>query len=700
MSFKRLYLSIVFALLWHFVFAQVLEWKHLGPFTTPVSTASEGDWCATGMGWIESLYVSDDLQTLYAGTITSGLFKSEDGGKNWALIRQSDVQYGVLDIDVRGNHIFAALGLTHYDVKFGNGVIYSEDQGLHWSDERYPKNSFENTACWGVAAITKKCIVRANEDALLRTENKGHDWDTILISAENNPLIFRQLIRSSHYKKTCFASGNVLYKSIDAGKSWCSLHQRLSVNSSSKAQKLLERGLDKDELWAKLAIQRIAVAEDPNKAYHLLALYSFDHKTYIDESLDGGKSWKNIYQSHRVQRIDINHAEIAIAPGNSSTVLIGGVNAFLSRDGGRNFKQVTFPRYLKENFVHDDIRAVVMKDSNTFYLGTDGGVVASFDGADSWQNLNGQGLTGMMIYGIGTTDEGFVVGCQDLGTFLYRDSNWLNLGFMYGDGGDAVTIQGKLHTVLGGRYREVSVKPLKPVVYKSPRNRMNPFSSKIYRDPSVEEDIYLVSDQLWAKRGGEWMNLTKEIDNHGYKAADLNINPTNPEVMFFAYDHPSWGDPKKKKLIKTMDGGKTWLDLTSNLPILQWKYITGITTYSYNPNMVFLCLGDLDKGDRVFKVFKSVDGGKNWENWSDGLPPFPCFKIMHIPGSRSGILLSNIKGLYYRNESMDSWLMISEAIPHVAIRDFELETDQSNLLVATYGNGVWSAKLPTLWLID
>lgn len=693
MYFKRLFLITSSFILVHLLSAQsTFEWKHLGPFTTPISTSEEGQWSSTGMGWIESLYVSDDLKTIYAGTITSGLFKSTDGGQTWKIIKQNDLQYGVLDLDVRRRKLYAGLGLTHYDVKFGNRMIYSKNKGRSWIDKN-DSTTYERSACWGVAALTSKCVVLAEEDKLLKTENRGRSYRVVLNSTKEQALVFRQLIRSEHDKKTLYASGNVLLRSVDAGDSWQDLSLGLSVNMEFKGKNAEKSDIER---YQALRIQRIALAEDPNADGRLLALYSYDHKTYIDESIDHGKTWQNIYKSHRIQRIDINHAEIGIAPGSSNTVLVGGVHAYLSKDGGRSFDQITSPQYLKKNFVHDDIRSMVLKDSNTFFLGTDGGVVGSYDGGESWHNLNGEGLTAMMIYGLGLLDTGFIVGCQDLGVLSYDSNGWKHIGFLYGDGGDAI-YNGKIHTILGGRYRMLKADPISVSVYKAPRNRKYPFTSKLYIHPSDSSKFYLVSDHLWFYNGKSWDNLTSSIDNHGYKATDLDINPTDPEVMYFSFDQASWGVKDVQKLVKTTDGGESWDDITPNLGILDWKYVNGIATDALNSDKVYVCLGDLDITTDIHKVYKSEDGGQNWLNWSEGLPPYQCFKIITIAGT-SGVLVSNVKGLYYRNDTMDQWQFVSEALPNVAIRDFEIDLKNNQLIAATYGNGVWVLNLPQEWM--
>lgn len=682
MSYKRLNISFVLVFVSLMSLAQAFSWTHLGPFTTPVSNADSGYWSSTGLGWIESLHVSEDGQDILAGTITSGLFRSQDGGQYWNQVCNLPVQYGVLDMVIDNEAWFIATGLTHYDAPFGIGVLKSVDEGKSWQPTGLHFEAYENKPVWALKRLSKKCLLAATPDEIYKSDDNGENWVQVFKEVGSN---FRQ-INISNKRKTCVIAGSKLLISKNAGDSWKDITTRLSVYT--------------DFPDANINVRRYAFAEDPNNKKHYLVLYSFKNRAYIDQSFNGDKTWTNLHKSRRLQRIDINHAEIAIAPGNSDVILVGGVYAYVSRDGGEKFKQVTSPRYKTPGFVHDDIRSVVLQDSLNFYLGTDGGVVHSSDGGRSWKDINGSGLTSIMIYGIGLAPNRIIVGCQDLGSFSYSDSSWLSLRKLYGDGGDALYAEGKIYTTISGALRAFEADDLKPSRMKSPGNKMRTFTNKLEIHPKDTNLFYFIDGHLYFYDGNRWHNLTKDIPNKGYKAMAFDINSKDPQQLLFAFDQPTWDNPSfGKKFHKSTDGGKTWENITDNLPILKWRYISSISSNAEDPNEICVSLGMNDQ-DGVHKVYRSTDGGESWINWSEGLPPLQSFKIEHVKTSQSTYIVSMIDGIYYRSDKTTSWVKLGGAIPNIAIRDFEIDYDQNTLYAATYGNGLWALKLSDSLLLD
>ena len=673
MYFKRLFpASMLMALLFS-SYAQSYKWTPLGPFQTPISSVDSGYMSPTGMGWIESLYVSPDGSELYAGSITSGLFHSIDDGAHWKHLPMANTEYGILDLIVDKYGVLAATGLTHYEEDLGIGVL--QWNATSWDSTGLSFEPQDKEVIWALKRINKKCLLAASPNKIYRSEDKGKSWNVVF---QQDALNFRQLLIAKMAKK-CLAAGGQLLLSEDAGATWLDITDRLSFADDMDSRNS--------------GIQRIAICEDPNIKDHFLACYTYGGFTIVDESWDGAKSWTQLYKHRRIRRLDIHHAEIAIAPGNSKIIVIGAVKSYISRNGGKDFEQMSFPTYKTPQFVHDDVRSLFLQDSSTFYLGTDGGVYKSSDGGRSWQDINGQGLTAMMIYGLGFSNESLMIGCQDLGYFTYKDSNWLNLGHLYGDGGDALEIGDRTFTVLGGMMRVLNSETQKPIRMMGPRSRMHPFTAKLIAHPGLTDSLYYLGDHLWRFNGSSWSNLTQAISNKGYKAKAFDISESQPNTMFFAFDQPTWNNASfGDKFLKSTDGGKNWVNITTNLDILKWRYITSISCHPSNAQEVVVSLGIMDQ-DQVHKVYRSEDGGKSWTNFSEGLPPLESFKIDHIKGSASGMLIATVNGLYYRNNSLGRWVHLSEGIPSVAIRDFEIDYENEVLYVGTYGRGLWALSM-------
>ena len=157
MYYKRLIISYYLVLSSFYLCGQSLtysyKWQFLGPDSTPPSTGSAGSWTATGMGWIESLYVYPDSQIMLAGSITNGIFLTSDGGEHWRQTLYLDPQVGVLDILVDGRKIYIATGATHFGEDFGLGLYRSRNKGKKWKPTRLEFLPENKTALWGESCL-------------------------------------------------------------------------------------------------------------------------------------------------------------------------------------------------------------------------------------------------------------------------------------------------------------------------------------------------------------------------------------------------------------------------------------------------------------------------------------------------------------------------------------------------------------------
>lgn len=92
-------------------------------------------------------------------------------------------------------------------------------------------------------------------------------------------------------------------------------------------------------------------------------------------------------------------------------------------------------------------------------------------------------------------------------------------------------------------------------------------------------------------------------------------------------------------------------------------------------------------------MFFSSDAGESWIDYSDGLPKVLIIDMIHQPHSNDGIYLANDVGVYYRNDTMNTWSCISEDIPPTIFTELRISQVDQKLRASTFGFGIWETDL-------
>ncbi len=122
------------------------------------------------------------------------------------------------------------------------------------------------------------------------------------------------------------------------------------------------------------------------------------------------------------------------------------------------------------------------------------------------------------------------------------------------------------------------------------------------------------------------------------------IHPENTNIVFVAAEGSAWGPGGDRGLYKTTDGGKNWNKI---LEISENTGINDIVMDPRNPDVLYATseqrrrrsFGKIGGGPES-KVYKSTDGGENWNKIMKGLPE------VHIGGMGLAISPANPDYLY------------------------------------------------------
>jgi len=149
-------------------------------------------------------------------------------------------------------------------------------------------------------------------------------------------------------------------------------------------------------------------------------------------------------------------------------------------------------------------------------------------------------------------------------------------------------------------------------------------------------------DTVWVGTGEVWTRNSVSVGTGIYKTMDgggkweymglpeserigrILIDPSNPDIVYAAVTGALWGDSEERGVYKTTDGGKSWIKIMYVNPS------TGCADMAMdpdNPSVIYASMWDFRRQAYTFRsggpgsgLYRSTDGGANWNKIQNGLP--------------------------------------------------------------------------------
>ena len=166
--------------------------------------------------------------------------------------------------------------------------------------------------------------------------------------------------------------------------------------------------------------------------------------------------------------------------------------------------------------------------------------------------------------------------------------------------------------------------------------------------------------------GDTWEHLGLEKTKH---ISQIIIHPNNPDIIYTAAQGSPYKGTNERGIYKTTDGGESWekvlfVDKMSGANDLAMDY--------NNPRILYASFWDHQRlpwyvrsGGNGSGIWKTKDGGENWEKLTIGLPKKVMGKI-GVTVSRANpnlvyaIIESDEGGLYRSEDAGESWVLVNE----------------------------------------
>lgn len=666
--------------------------------------------------------------TWYVAASSGGVWKTMNSGVTWKPIFDSQGSYsiGCLAIDPNDRFtIWVGTGENNSQrsVGYGDGLYKSTDGGLS-----FKKVGLENSEHIG------KILVHPNDSntvyvaaqgplwksggdrGLYQTTDGGKTWQKSLhidddtginevhMDPENPDILYASAYQRRRHTWVLIDGGpkSGIHKSTDGGKTW----------------KAINRGLPGGDKG------RIGMAVSPINPEVLYAIVeAADDKSGFYRSANRGESWTRM--SDQISSSPQYYQEIVACPHKFDRVYSLDTYNMVTEDGGKTFSR------LGEADKHVDNHALVIdpNDADHLIFGCDGGVYETWDRGKTYDFKANLPITQFykvavshekpfyFVYG-GTQDNATQGGpSQTNNTHGIRNSDWFIT--VFGDGFDPAVDPENPDTIYsqwqyGGLVRfnrktgeRVDIKP-QPDKESEPL-RWN-WDSALMISPHNHERIYYGSQILFCSddRGNNWKaispDLSRNIDRNKLKVMGrvwgVDAVAKNASTSLYGTIVSVSESPLEEGLIYvgtddgmlqvTEDGGENWraVEKFGSLKVPEFGYINDIEADLHDPDTVYVAVNNHKRGDFKPYIVKSTDRGETWSDISSDLPERGSVYALKQDHENPNLMFCGTEfGCYTTLDGGQKWIKLGSGLPTIAIRDIEIQTDENDLVLASFGRG-------------
>ena len=142
----------------------------------------------------------------------------------------------------------------------------------------------------------------------------------------------------------------------------------------------------------------------------------------------------------------------------------------------------------------------------------------------------------------------------------------------------------------------------------------------------------------------------------------------------------------------TSDGGKNWTAISAfgSLDVPEFGYINDIEADLHDADTVYVAVNNHKRGDFKPYIVKSTDRGKTWTNITSNLPERGSVYSIKQDHIKPNILFCGTEfGCFVTIDGGKFWHQIRGGLPTIAIRDMEIQTRENDLVLASFGRGFY-----------
>lgn len=140
----------------------------------------------------------------------------------------------------------------------------------------------------------------------------------------------------------------------------------------------------------------------------------------------------------------------------------------------------------------------------------------------------------------------------------------------------------------------------------------------------------------------------------------------------------------------TEDGGKAWNKIEKIDGLPEHGYVQRILASLHDASTVYIAYENHQNGDFKPYIMKSSDRGKSWVSISGNLPGNGAVYALAEDHLNPKLLFAGTEyGVYFTTIGGEKWTKLSGGIPTVQVRDLAIQRRENDLVVGTFGRGIY-----------
>jgi photosystem II stability/assembly factor-like uncharacterized protein len=728
----------------HQVFKE-LRFRNLGPFRA-------GSWVTSFA--VPSSPPRAHLYTWYVGTRNGGVWKTTNNGTTFEPVFDTQEALSIGDVAVAPSNpdiVWVGMGEAYCarSSSSGDGIYKSTDGGKTWKhmglgDSQHIARIVIHPADPEIVyvAVMGHLFSDNEERGVFRTTDGGATWQKVLYINEKigaidlaMKLSDPQTLYAAMYEKVRLpwhyevgGPGSAIYKTTDGGQAWTRLGGGLPGGRIGRIGFDIFQP-DPDILYA--------VVENANKRPPTKEEAEGDKKrgleprerTYGGEVYrtdDAGLTWRKVNAGHEAafDKAPYSFNQLRLDQHDPDKVYCTGQSLVSSFDGGKTWTGLTWPPDGVFQKAFGDFRTMWVDplDPDRLIFGSDGGVYVSYDGGRTCHHFYNIPLGEVYAVGVDMEDPyNIYCGLQDHDSWKGPSngwageitlSDWVTVG-----GGDGMVnvidpVDGRWlynNREFGAMWRldqKTGVQtPITPRREKGKAPYRFNWTPPIFLSPHNSAIVYTGAQVLLRSldRGDHWaeisLDLTTDDESRQHGAGNITFCTTTTAAESPLEPGLIWVGTDDGKVQVIRDHGATWRDCTAGIaaaggPAELW--VSRVFPSPHEAGTAFVSKTGFRHDIFRALLFKTTDFGETWTALAGDLPAKNINVVIQDRKNAGLLFVGTDFGLYVSFNGGLSWSSFQGLIPAVKVTDLVIHPREDDLVVATYGRGLYIADITLL----